>query len=695
MGGISFGLLLRIALRSLVGHRVKGLIVGTILAFGTFLVVVGTTLLDNVERAMEESITGSLTGHLQLVSDRAKDELAFFGPAAAGNQDLAAIHDFQRVKEAVLALPNVRAVIPMGRQFTQGVVGNEIDRVLGELREAVRAGEGERIEDLSARARRLVAMMLREHLIGRELVAAEDGEEKLAILRRAAEDAFWERFPEDPLDALEFLNTKVAPLSRNEPAIILPNVATDLHAYAEHFPHFAIADGEMVPPGKKGFLFNKTYYEETVKNKVARHLDRIREAIELDGKTIADDPLLQEQIRRGKKYLRHVTEQLGPRDAKEVETKLRTLLPGVEGDLEALLAAFLDLDDGNFAERYRFFYDTIAPRIRLYRIAVGDTITLRAIADDGYMRSINVKVWGTFRLEGLEQSVLASFYNLIDLMSFRELYGLMTPEKRKEIDAIRASVGLREIGADDIEAEIFGSGEDEEEETLLAAGPIDVDAALSDAMARQARSSDSFDPADLERGMTLHAAVVLDDPSRLDEAMEAIEKLSEERQLGVRPFSWQRVAGIVGQYIFVMRMVLYVAILIIFAVALVIINNSMVMATMDRVSEIGTMRAIGARRRFVLALFLVETLVLALFAGAAGAVGGAGFLAILGKVGIPARGSDALIFLFGGPTLYPDLVWENLGLGLLAIVVVSLVSTFYPARIAARIPPVVAMQSRE
>src|SRR4051812_45893367 len=127
MGGISFGLLLRIALRSLVGHRIKGLIVGTILAFGTFLVVLGTTLLDNVERSMEQSITGSLTGHIQLVSEKAKDELAFFGPAAASDQDLATIPDYARVKQEMLALDNVKAVIPMGRQMASGVVGNELD----------------------------------------------------------------------------------------------------------------------------------------------------------------------------------------------------------------------------------------------------------------------------------------------------------------------------------------------------------------------------------------------------------------------------------------------------------------------------------------------------------------------------------------------------------------------------------------
>jgi len=40
------------------------------------------------------------------------------------------------------------------------------------------------------------------------------------------------------------------------------------------------------------------------------------------------------------------------------------------------------------------------------------------------------------------------------------------------------------------------------------------------------------------------------------------------------------------------RAVLYISVLIIFAVALVIINNALVMATLERMPEIGTLRAV-------------------------------------------------------------------------------------------------------
>ena len=50
----------------------------------------------------------------------------------------------------------------------------------------------------------------------------------------------------------------------------------------------------------------------------------------------------------------------------------------------------------------------------------------------------------------------------------------------------------------------------------------------------------------------------------------------------------------------------WVLIMIIFLVALVIINNALVMATLERVPEFGTLRAVGAQRRFILTASVSE-----------------------------------------------------------------------------------------
>jgi ABC-type lipoprotein release transport system permease subunit len=54
-----------------------------------------------------------------------------------------------------------------------------------------------------------------------------------------------------------------------------------------------------------------------------------------------------------------------------------------------------------------------------------------------------------------------------------------------------------------------------------------------------------------------------------------------------------------------------------------------------------------------------------------------------------------LVFLFGGPRLYPTFGVSHLIVGLVAVIFVSLASTLYPARIAAKVQPIVAMSPRE
>ncbi len=133
---------------------------------------------------------------------------------------------------------------------------------------------------------------------------------------------------------------------------------------------------------------------------------------------------------------------------------------------------------------------------------------------------------------------------------------------------------------------------------------------------------------------------------------------------------------------------------IIFVVALVIINNAVVMATLQRVREIGTLRAIGAQRRFVLGMVLMETVMLGLAFGAVGAVLGALIVSWLGHVGIPA-GNEFLYFFFSGPRLYPGLSIGSLFGAFVVVIFVTCASALYPAIMATRVSPIQAMASED
>lgn len=713
-------LLVYMALRSLWSHKVKSLIVGSLMGFGTMLVVVGTALLDSIESAIERSVVHSLSGHLQVYAGTGRDELALFGDMTMGGADWGEIDDYAALKAVIEGVDNVAAVVPMGINTAYMTRGSDLERTLATMRQAVRDGQMTAAQAEVPRVRRLLGL-LRTDLDNQFAVADEaSGAElrgQLADVERAQGDAFWQAFESDALGSLEFLDTRVAPLAGEGQVMFIRYVGTDLPLFAEHFDRLRIVRGEMVPAGRRGILINQKYADRVLKLTAARLLDDLEEARVADVSIVGNADLTA-KARRLASQGGAILLMLGPEDAAALEVKLRGLLPSVSGDLDALIAAFLTVDDSTLAARYRFFADEIAPRIDVYPFDVGDVVTIRAWTRSGSLKAVNVRVWGTFSFEGMERSELTGAANLVDLVTFRELYGQMTASDRAELDEIRAAVGVEFVGREDAEDALFGGDEAVGaggagggggmggtggtggmaiEAAGGAGGTEHFDAFAGTDLKREKRTAavvESFDVAQNTRGLVLNAAVLLKDADRIDETRDSITAAAKAAGLTAKVVDWQAASGVVGQLALLVRAILYIAIFIIFAVALVIINNSMLMATMERVREIGTLRAIGAQRGFVMAMFLLETVVLGLLAGAIGALVGAGLVTWMGTVGIPAA-NEIMVFIFSGNRLYPTVGADHIGLGLVIILIASLISTWYPARIATRIEPIEAMRGAE
>jgi ABC-type lipoprotein release transport system permease subunit len=682
-------ILWRIAFRNVWRQRTKSFIVGFILFLCTGLVVAGNALVDAVDDGMAKSITQSVSGHLQVYSADAKDELALFGDQFAGMPDIGVIPDFGQLADVIRKVPNVKAVVPMGIDFAMGSSGNEMDRWLASLRDAVRNGD----EALIARRRdevRAVVERLYGELQNAKELAAEGGQyaEDLAKAKRAATPEFWAAFDQDRLGNLEWLENHIAPLEQQMDDIGLMFLGTDLDKFARNFDRFEIVDGERVPPGHHGFLFNKGFYEEAVKHRVARGLDYMKKQRD-GGATFAGDADLRGRRDRLATEYRRILYELDKEAGEQLKKDLGEYLKEPDKDLADLIQDLLKVDDANFDERYAWFYAHVAPHIQLYSTPVGSTIPLKAYTKAGYSKSVNVKVYGTFRFKGLEDSDIGKTFNLVDLMTFRDLYGLMTPERRAEVQALRQEAGMKDVTRQDAEAALFGSPTTLEQKAEEK--PIDEMAGVGHV--ERSDAGTTFDPAEIEKGVALNAAVVLEDPTKIVESKAAIEKALTDAGLKMRVVDWQKAAGMIGQLVTVARIVLIVIVALLLTVAMVIINNSMVIATMERVKEIGTMRAIGAGRGWVARLFVAETTMLGLVAGGFGAAFAATGVTITGRVGLSSFGNAFLQFLFGGPRLYPWVQASQLYWALGLILAFALVSTLYPAVLASRVSPREAMAS--
>jgi ABC-type antimicrobial peptide transport system permease subunit len=93
-------------------------------------------------------------------------------------------------------------------------------------------------------------------------------------------------------------------------------------------------------------------------------------------------------------------------------------------------------------------------------------------------------------------------------------------------------------------------------------------------------------------------------------------------------------------------------------------------------------------------MLVVEAIVIGIIFGALGAAIGAGIVLFFASKGIPAP-SDVWTFFFSGPALHPTLGTGSLVAALVIVLIVSVLSSLYPALLAMRVTPRQAMSTEE
>jgi len=117
------------------------------------------------------------------------------------------------------------------------------------------------------------------------------------------------------------------------------------------------------------------------------------------------------------------------------------------------------------------------------------------------------------------------------------------------------------------------------------------------------------------------------------------------------------------------------------------ISNAMLMSVTERFREIGTMKCLGALSSIVRRMFLFESAIMGSVGGAIGAVGGLLFSIV------------AYTFTYGPTLVFSGLTQSFLtllGYGLVTIVagiILSVLAALYPANVAAKMVPAVALRS--
>jgi ABC-type lipoprotein release transport system permease subunit len=157
--------------------------------------------------------------------------------------------------------------------------------------------------------------------------------------------------------------------------------------------------------------------------------------------------------------------------------------------------------------------------------------------------------------------------------------------------------------------------------------------------------------------------------------------------------TWQQMNNFMLQYEQLANSYLWMLYLIVLVITATVIINTLIMAVFERTREIGILAAMGVKPGNITLLFLLEGALMGLAGAAVGVVLGLGLNLMLMGVGFDfsqfASMSTYTALLTG--KIYPTLGLEKIGLRLAVIIIISVLSAYYPARKAAEVEPAQAL----
>lgn len=314
-------------------------------------------------------------------------------------------------------------------------------------------------------------------------------------------------------------------------------------------------------------------------------------------------------------------------------------------------------------------------------IEPGDKVLITAMNGTSGTKIRELTIYGIHKLKGSSPELEMVSY--VDPENMRILNGI-TLNTLDKVDLSSDEEAL--MGSID-EDDLFGSSDDSLFSDVSADNsefePDDWDSILGDTTIR-----DFFNETNPEGWHFM--MVRLDDIKYSKRTIAELNSYFKDNNIEAKAWDWIDGAGMSAQMANTMKIAFNILILIVAIVAIIIIMNTLVISVTERIGEIGTMRAIGARRGFVRMMITWETIIISAFFGVAGIILGAIIVGILGAIGFTATNMFMQVLL-GGDVFRPVLSLTAMGLSLAVITFVGIIASLYPVSVALKISPVAAM----
>jgi len=307
-------------------------------------------------------------------------------------------------------------------------------------------------------------------------------------------------------------------------------------------------------------------------------------------------------------------------------------------------------------------------------IQTTDSMVFMGMNADNTTTDVRLGVKGVIKYRALDK--IFGHFPIVDIESYRRCQGyLAASEKAPELSQEQQS--MLAAGDTDMDA-LFGQG------TMVVA---DTKRAMT---ATETEQTVVSKPVNLDDGAYNMVMVFFKKGTELEAGVKRLIDDLKKAGVGARAVTWKKAFGVIGSMAGLIKTSLFVFVMFLFFVAIIIIVNTLSMAALERTSEIGMMRAIGARKGFISNMFFWETAILSFFFGGIGILAGIASVNIVSAFHITST-NDIVQLLFGGDTFAPMLTVPDIGLVIIQLALVTLIAMIYPMRVARNITPLDAV----
>lgn len=305
-------------------------------------------------------------------------------------------------------------------------------------------------------------------------------------------------------------------------------------------------------------------------------------------------------------------------------------------------------------------------------------LVLMGIGDENSALDVFADVKGIYQFKSL--NLLFKEINIIDLESFRECFEYVT----RADGTVEISDENRAI----LNTETDSYDHYFEQEIMVDSKEIEIELG-TDALKEEVEV-DEADIAETNKGAYNLVFVKLAPGQKIDKSLTGLNDAFKSKGLDARAVSWQEAVGYISDIAFFFRIALSIFVFFIFFSAIIIIINTLCMATMERIPETATMRAIGAGKGFIGKMFTIETALLSVLFGGSGLITGAGTILFLSGLDITAT-NEMMSLAFGGDTFCPVFNANSFTSVFIQLSLVTITAVAYPVYLAVKVSPVDAI----